>query len=565
MTGTAPTSRPLGHANRHAKPPAEPILAQIAGIAELFVWLLVLRGFFLPLFIIPTGSMAETLYGAYSDATCPNCGFSYPVGVSPDPRSVLAFLECPNCRWQQPTTQISASGNLGARVNEKSGDRIAVHGWPYVLGGVFGPRRWDVVVFRNPNVADQNYIKRLIGLPGETIEIIDGDIWVTLPGETDPRPARKPHHVQETLWIPRYDHDYIPRSASTDRIDSNRPRFSEFRPRWAVVGDGGAWNDLDTRAPRFAGKDAARQVIRFVTGPEGTSEPGEITDTLGYNAYERFQQLVEDPTTGRRSVMTMVGRRAAPPPHAVTDVRLIAEITFADGDGAVEFAITKYDDAFFARLDRSGKLTLEHAKGLDGQREAWGTATVDTSRTVRLSLGHADYHVIVEVNDRAVVESPASYAVSAETARSRAGRGPFPTVQISAERCEAQLRHVRVDHDQYYSSDLGGAIRAVQGRPIKLMPDSYLVLGDNSNHSADARVWTEPSGVDRTGKERDEVGSHLLPRWAEGRYQIGTVPGDQLIGRAFLVYWPGFYPVFPNGTPQQPDLIPDTGRIRWIH
>ena len=39
------------------------------------------------------------------------------------------------------------------------------------------PNRWEVVVFRYPLLAHQNYVKRLVGMPAETLWIREGDIW----------------------------------------------------------------------------------------------------------------------------------------------------------------------------------------------------------------------------------------------------------------------------------------------------------------------------------------------------------------------------------------------------
>ncbi len=40
------------------------------------------------------------------------------------------------------------------------------------------PARFDIVVFRIPGEDKTYYIKRVIGLPGETVEIIDGMIYI---------------------------------------------------------------------------------------------------------------------------------------------------------------------------------------------------------------------------------------------------------------------------------------------------------------------------------------------------------------------------------------------------
>jgi len=40
------------------------------------------------------------------------------------------------------------------------------------------PERFDIVIFRYPDDEKQLYIKRIIGLPGETVQIIDGKVYI---------------------------------------------------------------------------------------------------------------------------------------------------------------------------------------------------------------------------------------------------------------------------------------------------------------------------------------------------------------------------------------------------
>lgn len=40
------------------------------------------------------------------------------------------------------------------------------------------PQRYDIIIFRYPDDESQLFIKRIIGLPGETVNIVDGKVYV---------------------------------------------------------------------------------------------------------------------------------------------------------------------------------------------------------------------------------------------------------------------------------------------------------------------------------------------------------------------------------------------------
>ncbi|MDG1127764.1 signal peptidase I [Seohaeicola saemankumensis] len=120
------------------------------------VYALLIAGLFRTLFFqpfwIPSGSMKETLligdflfvnkmtYG-YSFASCPTIRIPV-VGLNIDAEDICGFVGGDNTR---------------------------------LFGGE--PQRGDVVVFRHP-VNGQDYIKRLVGLPGETVQVIGGVLHI---------------------------------------------------------------------------------------------------------------------------------------------------------------------------------------------------------------------------------------------------------------------------------------------------------------------------------------------------------------------------------------------------
>lgn len=62
-----------------------------------------------------------------------------------------------------------------------TGDRIFGNRLAYVFSD---PERFDIIIFRYPDDESQLFIKRIIGLPGETVEIHDGGIYID--GSSEP-------------------------------------------------------------------------------------------------------------------------------------------------------------------------------------------------------------------------------------------------------------------------------------------------------------------------------------------------------------------------------------------
>ena len=56
-----------------------------------------------------------------------------------------------------------------------TGDRVFGNRLAYKFSD---PKRFDIIIFKHPEDESQLFIKRIIGLPGETVEIHDGNIYI---------------------------------------------------------------------------------------------------------------------------------------------------------------------------------------------------------------------------------------------------------------------------------------------------------------------------------------------------------------------------------------------------
>jgi len=98
ITGNLPSS-PAGD-------PKDGVREIVETVVFVVVLVLMLKTFIAEAFVIPTGSMATTLYGYHREVTCPQCDFKFPVNISKQVEGdalgnrddmVVTRCTCPNC------------------------------------------------------------------------------------------------------------------------------------------------------------------------------------------------------------------------------------------------------------------------------------------------------------------------------------------------------------------------------------------------------------------------------------------------------------------------------------
>lgn len=85
------------------------------------------------------------------------------------------------------------------------------------------PERGDIIIFKYPDDESVNYVKRIIGLPGETVQVEDGEVYVDGQMLTEP--------YLDTMTLGNYGPYSVPEDSyfvmGDNRNDSKDSRFWE--------------------------------------------------------------------------------------------------------------------------------------------------------------------------------------------------------------------------------------------------------------------------------------------------------------------------------------------------
>jgi len=416
------------------------------------------------------GSMAPAVYGGHHRIRCDECGHEFPVFSMPN-GALPPVVPCPHC---------------GRRVRIAEHNRTWCHGdvaWivrsPYWFRG---PRRWEIVGFRYPVAASHLLAKRVVGLPGETIAIRDGEVYIN--GSI----CRKPWPVLRSMLSPLpLARDYRqPRELPCEvRLSSPATNYCYSHP---------GWDQLEVPIRDLV---LFFSLTRFTVGARGDNAVLRIRADDG----DRGWTVTFDFLKGQ-----VAAERAGPP--------------------GGEDQTTPHANATGDRTSAQ-RFTAPLPQGLRRQVSPSGTQW-----PIPIAVSLADRRLVVLVREQPVLDVP--YEPQPLT---QAIVRPFV---IEAEGAAGTVDNVEVMRDVYYlppyptEVPMPGPIPMGQQRapaappdgvsePLRVMvapaemkeppfevriaADHYFLLGDDSHTSLDSRYWR--------------------PRYA--------VPAEHILGRAMIL------------------------------
>ena len=156
----------------------------LCGVVVLLFWSFIFVPFLFECFRVPTGSMAPTLIGSNHQSRCPICNETCKCTAFPNTVRLESFLPAPMiCE----NFHISSHADIPGEIY--GGDC-------FVATKFLSPRRWDLMVFQHPENPEQVLVKRLVGLPGETIHVENGVV------HANGRPIELPKHLASMKYEP---------------------------------------------------------------------------------------------------------------------------------------------------------------------------------------------------------------------------------------------------------------------------------------------------------------------------------------------------------------------------
>ena len=481
----------------------------------LAVAVVLFRGFGLEGYLISTGSMAPTLLGFHHRVTCPNCRELIVTSATVSPSTAdhrlagdvvdlgslaPSGMECPYCGEPCGSPE---------QLPRTEGDQLLVHKHAFEFRD---PRRWEVIVFRNPEDPSQAYVKRVVGLPRESLEIRDGEVW------TDGQLRRKPLKSQYGMRIP------VHRYESHLGTSTSAPAPPE---RWQPINEDSNWwlgsntltfeaDDVDALSgPRTDWVEYAHRVAQggrhrsSVALAEPAPDSLPVRDGIPGEPFVEEDRLVcvgvlNEDVLSRWEKMGASNQFLASLAELAKESQLASIDDVYDYNTGLPLESRPVDDLMLSLtlhdLHGEGRFEMQLTDGdviarlvvdclhrrlsllLDSDPVPVREMTLSEeqlSEPLQLDLSLFDDQVLVGVNGR-----EAFAAVKHET---RPGTNPLRRpARIGAAGVSCEVSDLTLFRDVYYTP------REEHENPTNIGSEAFFVLGDNSPVSIDSRVWEAP-------------------------------------------------------------------------
>lgn len=607
----------------------------IESIVIAFVLAFLFRTFEAEAFVIPTGSMAPTLMGRHKDVICPKCGYRYQVSASEEESEIPGRQttdciagKCPMCKYVLPMRPDLPQGVPERERAEKAwhedhpghdaheptndelaayipwqgsynGDRILVNKYLYAFSE---PKRWDVVVFKFPGDAKVNYIKRLVGLPGEKLRIYQGNVYLgkgDVPKDADYEIIRKP--PEKILSMRQLVHDTNYDSAELDALG--------WPLRWQPSPESGptAWkvekSTVGKNVRQVYSVDAAKDADSWLRyehlaptyddwqrAADAEQKGLKASQLFANTDRARLRRLIMDanPYDGRvdRAMVPFANNLSVESRkdglHWVSDLMLEANVDIQSATGDLLLDLVKSGKHFTCQVDlATGDATLS-AGDLAGYAPKAKT-TLKGAGKHKVALSNFDDQLLLWIDGRVVTfDGPTTYdatrvfgsLVDIIPKTSATDLGDFAPAGIGARGAKLTVSRLQLWRDLYYIADdytrmtlfdpvtdfnhnpfdralynlattpsLWPRFKERNKADFALNNEQLFVMGDNSAESSDARLWAYKGDKGYPG------GPYLEKRL--------------LIGKALCVYWPHSWNRIP-GTPIPFPLFPNVADMRLV-
>jgi signal peptidase I len=586
------------------KPPWFRETVESFGVALILAFLF--RAFVAEAFVIPTGSMAPALMGAHKDVRCPECGFDYQAGASVEfdelgyrTDNIVLTATCPLCRFELPLDLANNANHWTF-----SGDRILVSKFAYMFKK---PKRWDVIVFKYPNDARINYIKRCTGLPNEKLQVYNGDIYTTKKGDARAVVERKPANIVNTMLQPIYDSNYLSKTLVKAGVPNAWQPFPKDNTSWQTKQSESEWqatcdatSSADVTWLRYYHRVFGPKTVRsnsllgnqrppvrlswdMVEGPvDGQIDPYFSSPIFDFTSYNSSLVAHRSSIIDKNEKPNKLYRSGVNPREYAqfgfwqSDQR--SPINFMNdgvnwvGDLACEFDVDVQSTTGTIVLDlveagRHHTCTIDVATGraklgITRKREVLDAFTEGEAKVpaifaetsvrsgkARLKFANVDDQLLLWVNGRLQKFSSSSQFDVGD--RPGVGQNPAWTAQ-----------------DPLDAAPVGLGLKGVKATVSRsrVWRDVYYIASSNGDYSFNP-VLAQESLLDRNQWEKTDVvcerrvGNYTLgpneyfpmgdnsPASSDARYW-GPLPEELLIGRAILVFWPHHWnrpiPYTPN-------------------